>query len=659
MSEPTERGADVVATDRRGDVVIATAGHVDHGKSSLIEALTGTHPDRLPEERRREMTIELGFAFLVRPNGGQIALIDVPGHERLVETMLAGASGIDAALLVVAADDGPMPQTLEHLEILRLLGVDQVVVALSRIDLVDAEWIALVRADLAIRLAAFGFASAPIVPVSATRGDGIGQLRSRLLAVQPGHDRVRPGEAAWLPLDRVFRKQGTGTVVAGTLVRGRLLPGCRVRIEPAGITATIRQIQRHGEVVAEAAAGQRVALNLVGRDLDAIARGDVLSDQPVTVSRHADVLLRTTIGRSPPLRSGQMVRLCVGATAIDVTLRLAPSQAEATNGAYIAQLRLSRSVPLSFGDRFVIRRPSPVATIGGGVVLDPEPDIRQWRRPGHVAELVALASGDPVPILRRRLEFGPVPVETALLNLPGAARAQLHLWLAEGEVLPLDGAPLSSSHSLDGTAVVITASAWLTFRERLTAELIAFHQRSPAAIGPLRAELPHALAVGPGDLEHLLRLSDREGSVVLDGPRVRLPGHRPTLSIEDRRLADELLPTLRATPSGCPTSATALANDALNLLERDGLLVRLGDDRLIASERFEEIGRWVLREIGAAGKVDLVGVRDSRWLSRDAAQRVLERLDQLGVTQRNGLVRVNGPAAGAWLADHPGRNPGP
>ena len=654
MPEPTRRQADVAATDHRSYVVIATAGHVDHGKSSLIEALTGTHPDRLPEERRREMTIELGFASLVRPDGGRIALIDVPGHERLVETMVAGASGIDAALLVVAADDGPMPQTLEHLEILRLLDVNKVVVALSRIDLVDADWLALVRADLASRLAAFGFTTAPIVPVSARRGDGIGQLRSRLLSVLPLRNPARPSEAAWLPLDRVFRKQGLGTVVAGTLVRGQLWSGCRVGIEPAGTTATIRQIQRHGETIAVATAGQRVALNLAGRDLDRIARGDVLSDQPIRLSRCADVLLRTTIGPSPSLRNGQIVRLCVGATAIDATLRLAPSQPEATNGASIAQLRLSRPVPLSFEDRFVLRRPSPAATLGGGVVLDPGPDLRRWGRPDRVAELVALASGDPVPVLRRRLESGPVLVETALLNLPRAAQVQLQKWLADGDVLLLDGRPRSSGHSFDGTAVVIAASAWLTFRERLTAELIAFHERSPAAIGPLRADLPRVLAVGSGDLDHLLRLAQREGSVVLDGPRVRLPAHRPSLSTEDQPQADELVLTLRATPSGCRTSATSLAADALDFLERDGLVVRLGHDRLIATEHFEEIGRWVLREIGTAGMVGLVKVRNELGLSRGAAQCALDRLDQLGVTQRDGLMRTAGPAASAWLERHPG-----
>jgi selenocysteine-specific elongation factor len=379
--------------------VIGTAGHVDHGKSTLVQALTGIDPDRLQEEKARGMTIDLGFAWLdlPRPDGTveSVGIVDVPGHIDFIKNMLAGVGGIDAALLVVAADEGVMPQTREHLAILDLLAVPAAVVALTKSDLIDdPEWLELVELDVAELLASTHLAGAPIVPVSAVTGAGLEELK-RVLAMAltdlpPRRNRGRPR----LPIDRVFTLSGFGTIVTGTLLDGELNVGDTVEILPTQRTARVRSLQTHRRPVQTARPGSRVAINLTGVGADALQRGDVVVHPNTLIpTTLIDVRFRLLADGPRPLKHNQAVDFFVGAAEIPAVVRLLGTETLAPGEEGWLQLRLARPAVVTAGDRFILRQPSPSQTLGGGVIVNPSPQ-RRWRRfdppyPGTIADVGA------------------------------------------------------------------------------------------------------------------------------------------------------------------------------------------------------------------------------------------------------------------------------
>ncbi len=629
------------------DVLIATAGHVDHGKSTLVRVMTGIDPDRLPEERHREMTIELGFASLPRPGGGRLAFIDVPVHERLVETMVAGVGSIDAALLVVAADDGPMPQTIEHLTILRLLGVSDIVVALTRTDLVDDDWITL--ATIAIRelLVEHGYVDAPVVTVSATTGSGMAALTTQLLAVLPRVRATTADEPNWLSIDRAFHRRGFGTIVAGTLTRGRLQRGDTVGICPAGLHATVRRLESHGELLDAAIAGQRIAVNLAGIGLDQVRRGNVISNCPIPPIDSVDILFWPARSTELLTRPRARVRVVVGTERVDATIQFPQDTDSLGQTPSLARLRFRRPIATMTGDRLIIRRPSPAATIGGGVVLARYSGQPPRLDADRLTELTALAVGNPAPTLMRRLAGGPASIEQLVDDLPGSAEDVLRRWLRDGTIRRL-GCVTNPRDLLSRSSSVVAEPVWRRFAADLEDQLTSFHLDSPEALGlPLSALRSQSGYFGR-DLNDLLRLAVRQGRIVQRDGVIELSGYRPRLRDSEREAAQQLLARRPVHDQLEIVSVGHLLPSTIDYLERSGEIVRIDDHRIMSARQFERVAHWVI-ETSQSQAINLSAVRDWVGLGRDATQRLLERMDDLGLTTRQDDGRRPGPAAPAWL----------
>ncbi|NTV63126.1 MAG: selenocysteine-specific translation elongation factor, partial [Oscillochloris sp.] len=491
--------------------VIGTAGHVDHGKSTLVKTLTGTDPDRLAEEQRRAMTIDLGFAWLSLPSGRSVSLVDVPGHERFMKNMLAGVGGLDAALLVVAADEAIMPQTSEHLAILDLLGVSHGVVALTKADLVDAEWLALVHEEVAAKLAGTSLAAAPLVPVSARTGAGLAELRAALdqvLDTTPARNSERGTPR--LPIDRSFTIGGFGTVVTGTLLAGPLALGQEVEILPSGLRARIRGLQTHKQRSETALPGTRVAVNLAGVHHSQISRGDVLSlPDAYTPTTLLDLRLRVLAEADHPITQNTGLDLFLGAAEVRCRVTLLDAESLVPGASGWVQLRLEQPIVAAHGDRCILRVASPSMTVGGGMVIDPHPARHRRFRNEVLAGLETLARGAPDELLVQALGAGP-PRELAELRgelgMPESiAQPALAKLISSGLVLAL-GEQTSSAH-------LITPAGWSRLEERLLPPLRAYQRRYPLRQGMPREELRQRLRLSPRALTACLTEAARRALI--------------------------------------------------------------------------------------------------------------------------------------------------
>ena len=587
-------------------LVLGTAGHIDHGKTALVGALTGRDTDRLPEEKERGISIELGYAPLELPGGRRLSVVDVPGHERFVRTMVAGATGIDLFLLVVDAREGVKPQTREHLAIVRLLGIARGVVAVTKRDLVDAERLAAAVAEAAALVPE----AAAVVPVSALTGEGLPELRAALAGVAAATGASAPAHealgAARLFVDRSFSLRGAGTVVTGTLWAGSIGESDALRLEPRGLDVRVRSVQVHDQAVERAAAGQRVAVALPGVERTLVARGDALvAPGAHPVSYRVDVLLQEL----EPVAHGARVQVHHGTT--ETLGRVV--RAAGPGGEPYAQVRVARPLVAARGDRLVLRGET---TLAGALVLDPAPARRldparlAVLHHGGAAEVLAAVVDAPVTrdALGRRGLLRPAELETAL----AAATAQ--------------GGPL------------VAAGAWVVARgwlERLRAQAhatLAAH----AAASPLEPGLPAGELVGAaagaaaGALLPLLELEQRGG-------RAYLPGAAAQLSPEAAAAAEQLLLDLEVAESGMvPAPDDALARH----LEAAGQLVRVGDGQAVARATYD-IGLRLLREeCEREGRITLARFRDLVGVPRRVAQVLLECYDADGITRRLGDERV-------------------
>ncbi len=462
--------------------VIGTAGHVDHGKSALVQALTGIDPDRLREEKERGLTIDLGFAWLKLPSGREVSIVDVPGHERFIKNMLAGVGGIDLALLVIAADEGVMPQTREHLAIIDLLGVSHGIIVISKADLVDADWLEMVKADAQAAVQATALAEAPLVACSAVTGQGLDRLlatiEAELARTPPKRDIGRPR----LPIDRAFTMAGFGTVVTGTLIDGSLTVGQEVEVVPAqtggrmagGLRSRVRGLQTHGQKVEVAPPGRRTAVNLAGLAVEDLRRGMVVTAPGwLQATTAVDVHLRAVGYLQRPIRHNLVVTFHAGAAEVEGRLVLLDSDAVSPGEEAWAQLRLAQPVAVARGDRFVIRDPND--TLGGGKVVDIHARRHRRFHPPTLETLATQEQGAPEDLLRVALARRE-PLELQELwrqvEMSGEqVRATIQGLIADGRVLALDEGPLEPE------CVLYTAEGFARLWERAQAALGAYHQQ--------------------------------------------------------------------------------------------------------------------------------------------------------------------------------------
>lgn len=612
-------------------VILGTAGHIDHGKTALVRALTGVDTDRLPEEKRRGITIELGFAPLPLPDGSMLGVVDVPGHEAFVRTMLAGASGIDLALLVVAADEGVMPQTREHVAILGLLGVRGGVVALTKRDLVDDEWLALVQEDVRDALAGSPLADAPMIATSATTGEGIGELRDRIIeraATLPQRDAA---DLFRMPVDRAFSVRGTGTVVTGTVWSGSLPREATARILPRDLAARVRGIQSHGAAVDAARPGMRAAIALAGVELDDVGRGAVLVADPswrgATIVR-ADVAL---LDGAPSLRARTRVRLHLGTQ--DLGARVVAAGGELGPGRRApARVVLDEPVVARAGDRFVLRSASPVVTIGGGVVSDPLPPSARAR-----------PIEEPVRTPAERLRF--------LLReagVEGLARTELPVRIGAppGQVNELVTSGVEEVISLGDR--VYDAGVLEDVDGRLLAALESFHSRAPLEPAAQLQAIRAGLRAPFGLVDEVLRMAVARGAVTVEGAAIRRAGFRPVLTDGQRSTLDAIQAFLREAGREPPSTSELAARFGpdtpalLRILERSGVVVQVEEERFYDAAELETLVGSLRRQMKPGREYAPAELREVLGVSRKYLIPLLEHCDRRGITDRRTAGRVLG-----------------
>ncbi|HEU5049681.1 MAG TPA: selenocysteine-specific translation elongation factor [Gemmatimonadales bacterium] len=606
-------------------MIIGTAGHIDHGKSALIESLTGRRMDRLPDERRRGITIDLNFAPLELGDGRLAGVVDVPGHEDLVRTMAAGASGFDLALLVIAADEGIMPQTEEHLLVLEHLGVPRGIPVITRIDLVDADWYALVAGEVAARLGASTVEWTAPMPVSSKTGDGIAALRS---GIEAESRRVRPrpqDDLFRLPVDRVFSVPGIGTVAAGTSWSGSIAIGAEVRAHPGGARGRVRSIERHGRPEQGAEPGNRIALGIAGVDRSELARGAMLvgADAPWQPSAVLDVRVRLAPGTKPLTRR---TRALLDHGTAEQGAWLMPRGAIAPGGEGVARAVLDAAVLARGGDRFVVRTGSPPRVVGGGEVLDPCPPVRApWP-----AELAHLEPRERLLALAGRRRSGlPVALLPVVTGLP--AREAIRLARSDPRLVRA------------GDAIVTTAMVEAA-AERMDSALAAHHRRAPGEAGMPLETLRRAAGAPPHVGEAALVLGRARGRIEVAGALARTPGYRPRVAGGDRivQATVAFIEQRGLAPPDIAEVGAALARADMAAILRvaaaAGELVAVERDRYYARRALDGF-RCALEAVGAEGDITVAALRERLGLSRKFLIPLLEWSDREGLTVRIGDVR--------------------
>lgn len=643
--------------DTNAHVIVGTAGHIDHGKTTLVRALTGVDTDRLDEEKKRGITIVLGFAPLDLPSGRRVGVVDVPGHERFVRTMVAGAGGVDVGLLVVAADEGVMPQTREHVDVLQLLEVPELVVALNRIDAVDEELAELAELDVRDLLEDTPWADAPVLPVSGLTGQGIDAVREALDAAAAAVPDKSPSSVFRMPIDRSFSIKGFGTVVTGTTRDGALAVGDSVEVLPGRAKVRVRGIQVHGEATEAVGSGQRVALNLQGVSADDVPVGAWLTTPgALAAGDRLDVRFTLLASAPRPLANNARVRLLLGTAEVIATARLidpdgGPAPEEVLPGEVaFAQLALAEPLGAVAGDRFVLRSESPLVTLGGGTVLDPEPPLlRRRERPAVGALLTMLArsssiadriaafaarhAGEALDVatLRRRLPPGADPVAAASDHEDLApVRSDPPSWIGVG-----------------------IARTWSGPAARYVAEHHAAH---PLLDGPLLSELRQSLVPVPSPraFEALLPALCAAAHLQVRAGRIAAESHRAEPDPAAAEALDALVRRLAAggvhpPPLAQATSDLALPPDALVWLVDTGALLRVTDDFFVAADPFRSLVRAISEHVAAHGPMSPVDFKEITGLTRRHAMPFLEFLDRSKVTRREGNGRTLHDDASRWL----------
>ena len=612
--------------------VLGTAGHIDHGKSVLVRALTGIDPDRLREEKERGMTIDLGFAWLKLPSGQEVGIVDVPGHERFIKNMLAGVGGIDLALLIVAANEGVMPQTREHLAILDLLGIKKGIVVITKKDMVDDEWLSVVKMEVEELLAPTILSQAPVVATSAVTGEGLSDLVSAidelLSSIEPKKDTGRPR----LPIDRVFTIAGSGTVVTGTLIDGSLTVGQEVEVVPAGLSSRLRGLQTHKARISTATPGSRVGANLVGVATSQLQRGDVLTKPgwliPTVMST---VQLRLLPYLRRPLLHNTTVSFHTGAAETMAKVRLLEREELQPGEAAWAQLSLSKPVAVVKSDHFIIR--SSMETLGGGEVV--ESHARRYRRfrPAVIQNLRIKEKGTAEEVIMAILETKQpleMPALLAQCDLPAIeVQPAIESLIQQENIIGIG----QGEHRL-----LLTTLGWERLTKKVTGALQDYHRRFPTRLGMPKVELSSRLKLVTNPSALLQRLLD-EGVVVEDGAAIHLPTHRVQLTQAQQAKIDAFLNSLAHNPYAPPSNLIP-EPDLLNLLIEQHQVVKVSDDVVFSTSAYNEMVERITSHLKASGKVTVGEVRDMFKTSRKYVLALLEHLDRTKITRRVGDERV-------------------
>jgi len=619
--------------------ILGTAGHVDHGKSSLVQALTSINPDRLPEERLREMTIDLGFAWLPLSSGRVAGIIDVPGHEDFVKNMIAGVGGIDGALLVIAQDEGWMPQTEEHLRILDFLEVKHGIVALTKIDLNDdPKWLELVEEDIRERLKATSLAGAPIVRVSARLGTNIDQLRQRIdelvSKLPPNHDSGKPR----LPIDRVFSIKGSGVVVTGTLMDGTLVKGDEVYIFPRDLSARIRTLESYKAKLDKAEPGTRVALNLAGLEKEELSRGDIIfktKGQAIS-SQIIDVRLRLVPHLSHPVKSNTEYKIYLGTRESTGQVILLGKEMLKEGEAW-AQFRFKEPVATRIGDHFIMRRVSPAETIGGGTVLDPVASRHRFRDSGKVSQLLERrASLDIEELVLLELGRKKYAEENDIMTTSNFSSQQVAQCL----------------ESLQARGKLIRTGSWIAnpeYWQRTIDQVLDIiakeHALHPTAPGLPQAELESRLNLPKGLFNQLIAILTETGKIARKESILALPTHKPSLSPDQEQQLAYILKILQRNRDNPPNRKELLtlipdSDTVVKYMCRQNLIIELSEGVLFENKHYQSIKKQVIDFVRDNGSINIQQMRTLLGFSRKYIIPLLNKLEEEGVLRRRGEERV-------------------
>ena len=615
--------------------VIGTAGHVDHGKSTLVEALTGIDPDRLHEEKARGLTIDLGFAWMSLPNGTGVSVVDVPGHERFIANMLAGVGGIDLALLVVAADESVMPQTLEHLAILDLLQVSRGLVAVTKRDLVENELLELVISEVAQTVEGTTLAGSQILPVSVATGEGLDALIAAIATMLTGATPRRNLGRARLPIDRSFAMTGSGTVVTGTLIDGSLSIGDKIIIQPSGMTSRIRGIQTHKSKLETAPPGTRVAVNLVGISRKEIQRGDVLTtDEFLKPTGAIDINLRMITGAPRNINHNMLASVHTGSNEFLARVRLLDRQQVGPGESAWAQLKLDRQVVVVKGDYFIIR--SGGSTLGGGTIIAVDAARHPRNHGPTIDRLAMLTTGTDASVLLgtiRLREFNPLSQIAWYANMGTcAAVREINTLLESGDVIAL-------GTNVDQATRLVTQVTWADMTTKIRKKLESYHADHPLQKGILREELRSWLGMEHGVYQSVIERLQSDGLLQEEGPKLKLPTHILRLSEPQEALVQKYLDSLTLSPYSPPTNSP-LTPDLLSVIVERGLVVKTSGDVVFGCQAYEEMTGKIMKHIHTAGSITIGDVRNMFTTSRKYALALLEYMDDQGLTQRVGDSRI-------------------
>ncbi len=628
-------------------IILGTAGHIDHGKTALIKALTGINTDRLKEEKRRGITIELGFAFLDLPGGQRLGIVDVPGHEKFVKNMVAGATGIDIVAMVIAADEGVMPQTKEHMEICSLLDIRHGLVVLTKTDLVDEEWMELVVEDIRDFVRGTFLEGAPIVPVSSVTGAGIPEfvkILDELSAKLPG----RPASSLFrLPVDRVFTMKGFGTVITGTLISGQVQVGDMVMLYPSGIASKVRGLQVHNQSVTKAEAGMRTAINFQGLEKAAVNRGDVLSNPgALEPSYMIDVSLNYLKSNKKPLKNRTMARFHTGTSEVLGIVVLIDREELPPGETALAQIRLDSPVTVIKDDHFVIRSYSPVRTIAGGNILNPIPQKHKRFKSDVIEGLKGLMTHEPEEVISYHVqESGYRGVAYAALKIMTSLHEKklqqiLQNLLSKRLIILADRESQTYIHQ----------KSFDTFKSETSQYLSSFHNANPLKTGMSKEELKSKFpsVLSPRLFNLMLNQMIKDDMVVSEDNSVRLASHKVSLGVDQADIRDKVLNAYRENGLTPPYFKElkqtfgieeSLAKDVIALLMGQGLIVKAKEDLYFFSDAVKDLQQKLVEFLKIHGEISTPQFKEMTGVSRKYLIPLIEYFDAQNVTIRIGDIR--------------------